>query len=579
MGRKGYRRGAQAAGRLTLEPLEERIAPAGAVVVTNTGGYLVFTGDGEANDITIDQVGLAAGEYRISSGLDATTINGEASIVIAATKGMKFAMGEGSDTVNIDTVATGALTFDGGEGDNTFGMNDTTVTGALTVKNGSGFDTTNLDGTISGAVAITNGDGGSDVSFGAAIAGKASVKNGAGDDIFYMKGSIGKNLDIADGAGASDIGIDGMVGGNVTIKDGDGAQIVRLSGSETGKVTISHGAGDSGLIVDGDAWAKSISVTTKGAGTHSIAMSAAEVGGALSFSNSVGNSLVDLDTVTIGGAVSIKNGLGLDTVDAVDADMAALTIKNGDGGSALTFDSCFVAKGFSITNGAGENDLGMIWSEVVGSTSVKNGDGDSTISIAFTYLGFDLDRPGGGVKLQSGAGIHEVVLTVAVGKTTSVTMGGTTMFGMINSMFGGNVTVKTGDGDDSLAFAEDCEFAGGLSVSTGDGNDSIRMDDIWMRKNLAVSTGDGNDVLTMETSDVEGGPSTFRGKISLLMGAGDDTVVAGLDADLNNYIDASGAVLADGGTGTDSITAGDSNIFAGEPVLKGFEIVDVPLNL
>ena len=577
MGMKGYRRGGAAVDRLNLEALEERVAPAGAVTVASVGGYLVVTGDADANDIVIDQAGLAAGEYRISSGLDATTINGEASVVLSAAKGMKLAMGGGNDVVNLDTVATGALTFDGGEGDNTFGINNTTVTGNVKVKNGSGFDTTDLDGTISGNVSIANGDGGSDVDLTASIAGKASVKNGAGNDSFSMNGGIGKNLDIADGAGASDIGIEGVVTGSVTIKDGDGIQTVAMSWVETGKVTISHGAGDSSLTV-ANGWTKGISVATKGAGTHSLAITNAGILGGVSFSNSEGDSSVSLNNVEMDGALSIKNGTGFDTVDAAGAQYAALTVKNGDGGSDLLFDDCFVSKGCAIANGDGANDLRIAGGEVVGSTSIRNGDGDSTIAIGYTYLGFARDN--GGLKIQEGLGNHDIDLEVAVGTTTSVTTAGATSLDFVRSTLQGNVTIKTGGGADAVAFADRCNFGGGLSVSTGDGADTVHLDDIVVQRNTALNTGDGDDILTIETADFAGVPSAFEGKISLLMGDGNDTATIGLDGDADDHIEAHGAILADGGAGdSDSITAGDSNIFAGEPVLKGFEILHVPVAL
>ena len=59
-----------------FEALEPRLLLAGDVTATVVGGSLYIVGDAAANDIIIDQTGLASDEFMISSGTDVTTING-----------------------------------------------------------------------------------------------------------------------------------------------------------------------------------------------------------------------------------------------------------------------------------------------------------------------------------------------------------------------------------------------------------------------------------------------------------------------------------------------------------------------
>ena len=110
----------QCGGRLVLEALEERIAPAGSVSVLVSNGSLIVTGDSAGNDIVIDNVGLDTGELRISSGGDATTIvtqlgSSDHAVLGGITKDVKIMLGDGNDTLDMSGVpVAGNLLVDGG---------------------------------------------------------------------------------------------------------------------------------------------------------------------------------------------------------------------------------------------------------------------------------------------------------------------------------------------------------------------------------------------------------------------------------------------------------------------------------
>ena len=112
-----------------LEPLEARLLLAGDVAAAVINGHLVLTGDHRANEIIIDQTGLAANEFRIRSGADATTVNGENEVIVAGVTGdVRANLRRGDDVLEIvDAVVAGDLIVRGRRGKDTV-----TVTGKVT---------------------------------------------------------------------------------------------------------------------------------------------------------------------------------------------------------------------------------------------------------------------------------------------------------------------------------------------------------------------------------------------------------------------------------------------------------------
>ncbi len=91
---------------------------AGDVLAVVDDGNLIISGDAESNQIAVDQSDLAAGEVRIS-GLDGTTINGEAGPVVlpGVTGDVEADLDDGDDVVIFDQVVVdGDLKIDMGDG-------------------------------------------------------------------------------------------------------------------------------------------------------------------------------------------------------------------------------------------------------------------------------------------------------------------------------------------------------------------------------------------------------------------------------------------------------------------------------
>jgi hypothetical protein len=170
--------------RLGIEILESRNLLSGDVSVTVSGGDLVITGDALDNQVRIDQIGLAPGEFRVS-GERLTNINGDPAPVVVSgvTGGVFIRMGQDHDKV----------TFDGGQ-----------IPGDLRIITGSGADAVILDGTTVGGLLYIDTRAGRDSMhlFGVEVDGATRIATGAGDDVVTRERSLFRGPSVvATGAG------------------------------------------------------------------------------------------------------------------------------------------------------------------------------------------------------------------------------------------------------------------------------------------------------------------------------------------------------------------------------------------
>ncbi|MBL8821071.1 MAG: tandem-95 repeat protein [Planctomycetia bacterium] len=147
----------------SFDNLESRTVPAGNITASVTGGTLYFTGDDEANHISI--TGIGNGGVRIESGSDATTINGEDGPLVFwnVTKGIAgyllggddqltisnvdlkreigLNLGDGNDYLLLDNVhAKKPSTIKGGDGDDVIAITDSSFRKELAIYANDGDD-------------------------------------------------------------------------------------------------------------------------------------------------------------------------------------------------------------------------------------------------------------------------------------------------------------------------------------------------------------------------------------------------------------------------------------------------------
>ncbi|MGB8170785.1 MAG: hypothetical protein WCF18_24990 [Chthoniobacteraceae bacterium] len=492
----------------SLEPLEARIAPAGIVTVTSSGGSVKIVGDGLDNDISIS---FGTGSLINIIGNNGTTISGPGGSSAFLTKDLTIALGDGRDTVSLAAGNyAGNVTLDGGAGDNTFSLTGATfIPGTLKVLAGAGTDT--LGDTSAGAdlrigrdLVIKLGDGGVISTLTAArllVGGKLSLTGGSGIEDFSWNVTdliVGSDVSVATGKGLDRIGFDASgdvnIGGKLGVKGGDSAPPLM-----TAIVSASFNltAGDE-MSVRGPVTANTV------AGTAVINLGGTNMTnfGGLSIKTGKGD-----NTVTLNGAT--QNYLGKVSVTAggpTDFTMQATTFFIG---GDLTFKGSAATDGFDLEGagtitGKASVDLGA----GAGQSLIFKGTGATKYSIAI----------GGGLALKQGA------------KTGNST---TTASGIIN-------------------FKK-------FSIATGGADDAVTLDSLSIIGSTGIALGAGADTFALETQHVFGA-ALFSGAFKLSLGDGADTSTMGAStADDKVVLDLDDVLAADGtldaGKGTDTVSS------------------------
>ena len=173
-----------------IEPLENRIAPAGIVTAAYdpATGVLTLTGDTADNVVSVFQTG--PGQHRIEG--TSTTLNpgGVTAIDIGKLTALTINAGDGADTFNLVNLLTlTTLSYDGGIGSDTFHSTNLTVKGPVEISGGAGGDDNFFDGLatlISGDVQVQDSADGSVTFFSAGktvIGGRLLFDGGTGPSL------------------------------------------------------------------------------------------------------------------------------------------------------------------------------------------------------------------------------------------------------------------------------------------------------------------------------------------------------------------------------------------------------------
>jgi len=533
---EGHRNGVRRVQRqLVLEEIEPRIAPAGGVVTAVVGGTLVITGDDSANDIVIDHVGPGLHDIRISSGADATTIDGQASVTVQnVTKDVKILLAGGDDKVSVAGIDVARnLVVDDRAGNNQFSMDPASVIrGSLTVKNGDGNELVAIAGTVTGNVTITEG---------------------RGDTI---------------------VGVAGAVGGGVSVREGDGAHMFAASNLTVGgNLAISHGNGSTSVQIQGTQIHGGVKVTAK-TGADEFILDSSTVGRSVALSNGVGGSAATIEGSTVKGSLAAKNSDGDDVYDILNSSLLSVTLRNGAGGSHLLMDRVTIAKSVGVVNGDGYDDVAVNNSTIKGSMSVNHGSGDSATILVSASIGMgDSGKGGAGSLMVKGGDGQDGVLGLRMN-------------------VGRNMSLSLGNGDNA-AQLEYVQVVGNASVKGGGGTDQVYTDRVYMNRAFSINTGSGNDGVRLDDANVQGvdtaagvvfadgeptlAGSVFNGAVRINLGAGDDALAVGTSAGTGNPLVFRGSVTVNGGSGNDAAhcSAANYNVYYHKnPTLPGVETKD-----
>ncbi len=357
-------------------------------------------------------------------------------------------------------------------------------------------------------------------------------------------------------------------------------------------ITLGSATAETGVGTASTTDALTLSITVDNEETLSIASTgAANYITSLVAADATSLTLTGSKALTIAGLTAAA----LRTIDAsamtgaasvVAANNLANTITGGSGNDTLVGGT----GADSITGGAGENNI----DGGNGANSISAGDSNDTI-VAGT--GNDVITSGGGNDAVTGGGGIDNLSGGAGNDTFTVANNGDFV-----SSTGGLETVSGGDGTDTLSFANSATTLPSLSADSLLGLSSVEVvqfldvdGDVSITLTDAVYTANGNATLTIDADVLTAGALTVSASTltatnavkvdldttclagsashNIVLGAGNDTVIAELD-DLDNT-----ALTITGGAGTDTLQitdAGDASAAGGTSItlddgVTGFE--------
>jgi hypothetical protein len=547
----------------SLEPLEQRIAPAGLVTVTFANGLLTIGGaDGADHDVAVVKTGLST--FRVEGHETDINLLGQTSknftgaltgvlyeggigadtfeaTNLSPLKSFKFHGNAGLDTLttsNLKTVAGGVVEIALGAeaGSVNFFGSVTTLHGALGIDLGGGGTAgfRSAVTTVDGAVTVTGGDAADSLfitGLTTLFKNKLTFAGGGGDDTFT---NTGKSLTVQglvsmDGGAASnhftfaaDRNTFGMslTPGSVDLKLGQGAGSVSFLGKSTsvlGDLKIDLGTGG------GDAHLRSAVTTirdhvlvTGGAGNDNLDFAGrTSIGKSLSF---VGNSGDDALTAS-GGLLSVKGATSMD---------------GGVGASSFDLHPTLLSLAALTVTGGVENDTVSIVA-------------DGTIAgDANLQLGLD------------GTGPSSTVLKSQTGLANGLKFGGNLTIDMIGATVDvltiANIQVakafvaQTGEGVSTVDISK-LNALGNFKLQTGSGADVVNVDNVNAR-DFYLDTQIGADELRIERNAAYAGTSKVLGTATILTGIGADQIRIGNGSDYANLgVSFKGAMTLDAGDG------------------------------
>lgn len=599
-----------------IEALEPRLAPAGIVTVTVSGGVLTLTGDNLDNAVKISSPAaniwqlddLNAGEqgnvptlFRVAGQADSVTLQ------LRTHTGLKVVLNGGNDELDVINLQTN---------------------GALTLLGGDGNDDIYISGTYNGAINVDSGNGDDDVGFlGGFYNNTITVKTGAhNDSVFFGSGNYAKGITADLGAGnngftlLTDTSLNVFGHVNVTAAGGAANQqsfyMGIKSGVITGNVSLKTSAGAASFYLGrdtGDTLSINGTLTTQGAAGADVMLLAGKVtvGGGMIANFGAGDNLIANAIDTNNGDANLLTLLGI----------GSLTYTGGANKDTLYIESPQVICGGNMTlnMGAGVNGLILINSTgalIGGSLAYNGGAGNDTLDISgadltvggkLTYKGAgttgtginDADRAYitptyaalHSVELVGGAAGRDVfyvgngnqtssILISILGDLITNTGAGLSDVRLTDAIVHGKVThtsaVALAQGAEDYYIIEDSYIQGAVAINAGGtAHGAVYINDSICVSSVTIATGAGNDLVafdTIETNNLRA--SAFYGAVSISLGAGNDDWYAGSNpavAMVGNHFYST--VKVDGGTGNNtshySYNNNGSNIFDVTPVFAG----------
>jgi hypothetical protein len=401
---------------------------------------------------------------------------------------------------------------------------------------------------------------------------------GAGNDVVAINDMVVGSVNINLGAGVDSLTMARVFASGVTVVGTGGAKTMVADDVRFGTTSISTGAGLDSITLSKAKIVGGLSVST-GSGNDIVALNGAGVAGglrvlgALKVNTSDGNDTVTLsanssDTI---GSLSIDTGIGDDVVAGVSGRvLGSASIKAGDGTNSVQI-SDLSATSLSISTGVNNDTVQINNVTVLGSTSISTSAGSDTVDTDLTGVG---DSHFGSLSINLGENDNHLRMhSRATTNSLSISSGAGVDTIVANAIARGSWTVNTGAGADAISLSGGGN--GNFSLNSSSGTDTVSVaGNLVVRGNTSINTGTENDVVNLIAG--AGLTNQFGGNLSINMGneadvltmlrtrVGGNTTITGDDLviDDSRFLGTVAATLK-GNTGTPSVSIEQSLAAAG----------------
>jgi hypothetical protein len=312
--------------RSRIETLEKRLALAVTAAVVD--GDLVIEGDADG---AVEIVAVGDGNYQVTDNgvliADETTLTGVTDDIrididesAAADNSVTLTLsdqvvdrifadlGDGANSLQLVGGTAASLRYAGGDGVDTIDLGTAVTTGA-SLKLGDGDNSVVVNAEV-GRLDIKGGDGVDAVTIAAAVAGNVNARLGDGDNSFELTSAVAGNLKLSTGDGVDTVSLaeGSAVAENVHLYLGDGDNTATLAGSIEGSLKYRGLDGDDILTTtDVSTIAGNLSARL-GAGSNSVTHNGSITGDFTVVSQNAEDVVTIAETATIGGTQTL--GLG-----------------------------------------------------------------------------------------------------------------------------------------------------------------------------------------------------------------------------------------------------------------------------
>ncbi len=296
----------------------------------------------------------------------------------------------------------------------------------------------------------------------------------------------------------------------------------------------------------------------------------------VSIANGDGDSATTLSpgfgTNAIGGSLWVVNGSGSDTNSVADTNVAGgVLFANGRTGPADGFTTNFFGASGSSKRLTVGGDVTFATPAGSSSNSLTDTDAGGDVTVVVGRSG-TASVSIGPANVDGNVTVRGDVTILSGGAQAQVTLGDLPFGSSGGLVIGRGLQVATGGANDDISLAA-VRVGRAANLSTDGGDDRVVIDDSVFARDFNLATGDGADVVRVEgqLTLALGGPTEFRGDVSVNLGKGNDTLQLGVAGDPARVVRLTGAARFDGGAGDDLRDAANVTEGKGRVTFVNFE--------